>query len=501
MHHADAAHVAAVVGALGAVFVLVARRPLELLAGFALLVGAEAALGVAIAEGGVHARATTVALAIVGALVLLAAAALLVRFPALVTPLVLAAAPFRLPLDFGGNHRFFVAFAEPGKLGRLLPLYGVLVAAVLALAFRAVRDGRIRILPPALALPAAAFVGFASLSLLWTKDLAAGANLLAYFLLPFAALIAVVARASFPAWMPRALAVIAISLASLFAATGIWQEATHHLFFYAPNLEVSNTYTQFFRVTSLFRDPSLYGRQLVLGLAVLLVLIWRRRLRLDVAFALVALIWTGLFFSYSQSSMAALFAVALAVTAFAGDRTARRVVAVGTVAVVLAGAGYVAAAVNNDSARRVTSDRSRRAQATARVFREHPLAGVGLGAQPRASEQASKHYGPTTRFVSHTTPLTVAAELGVVGLVAYIAFLAGALLVIDRVRRRDDALGLALGAVFLALFVHALFYSGFFEDPVTWLVPAVGASYLVARAGATERAAILVPRAAAVRSR
>jgi hypothetical protein len=89
----------------------------------------------------------------------------------------------------------------------------------------------------------------------------------------------------------------------------------------------------------------------------------------------------------------------------------------------------------------------------------------------------------------------------VVGLVAYIAFLAGALLVIDRVRRRDDALGLALGAVFLALFVHALFYSGFFEDPVTWLVPAVGASYLVARAGATERAAILVPRAAAVRSR
>ena len=31
-------------------------------------------------------------------------------------------------------------------------------------------------------------------------------------------------------------------------------------------------------------------------------------------------------------------------------------------------------------------------------------------------------------------------------------------------------LGLALGAAFLALFVHALSYSGFLEDPITWVV-------------------------------
>jgi hypothetical protein len=47
-------------------------------------------------------------------------------------------------------------------------------------------------------------------------------------------------------------------------------------------------------------------------------------------------------------------------------------------------------------------------------------------------------------------------------------------------RERDVALGLSLGAVLLALFVHALAYSGFFEDPVTWLTLGIGAAYLAA---------------------
>jgi hypothetical protein len=44
--------------------------------------------------------------------------------------------------------------------------------------------------------------------------------------------------------------------------------------------------------------------------------------------------------------------------------------------------------------------------------------------------------------------------------------------------RLEAALGLALGAAFLGLFVHALFYSGFLEDPLTWVVLGVGAGYL-----------------------
>ena len=72
----------------------------------------------------------------------------------------------------------------------------------------------------------------------------------------------------------------------------------------------------------------------------------------------------------------------------------------------------------------------------------------------------------------------MAAELGVIGVVLYAWLLVGGVRLIEQVRRRDLALGLALAASFLALFVHALFYSGFLEDPITWLVLAVGAGWL-----------------------
>jgi Kef-type K+ transport system membrane component KefB len=103
--------------------------------------------------------------------------------------------------------------------------------------------------------------------------------------------------------------------------------------------------------------------------------------------------------------------------------------------------------------------------------------GVGIGGQPRASRRIAKSDRPTPNFVSHTTPLTVFAELGVIGLALYTWLLVGGARLILRTRRRDEALGLALGVAFLGLFVHALFYSGFLEDPLTWLVIAVAAAY------------------------
>jgi O-antigen ligase len=486
----ETAHSAAILGAAGVVLVLTARHRVLVLLGFAALAGAEASLlgSLTIAERLVTPAA--LALGTAAGLLLVVAAAVLVRYPALVTPLVVLAAPFRLPLDFGSEHRFFVAVAEPGKLGRLLPLYVVLGAAAVALIWRALRHGGVRALPPQLAWPAAVFLAFASLSLLWTEDARAGENLLAYFLLPFGVLVAVVGRAPFRPWLPRVLVLIVVALASLFALVGLAQEATGKLLFYAPNLEVSNTYAGYFRVTSLFRDPSLYGRHLVVGIAVLLVVLFYRRIGIALAAALIAVLWLGLLFSYSQSSLAALFVVVLFVTAVAGARVARLAVAATAAIALLASAGVLAASVWDHSTQRATSDRSRRVEVTAHVFADHPLAGVGLGGQPRASQQRAEHPGPVPNYVSHTTPLTVAAELGVVGIALYGLLLVAAVWLVEHVRHRDPALGLGLGAVLLALFVHALFYSGFFEDPITWLALAIGASFLV-ETEATEDAATL----------
>ena len=192
--------------------------------------------------------------------------------------------------------------------------------------------------------------------------------------------------------------------------------------------------------------------------------------------------FVGLWFSYSQSSMVALFVVTLALAAFAGGRSLKLVAAFTAAVVLLGAAAIVLNSARDHSARRFTSDRSRRVELTWKVFKANPAAGVGLGAQPVASQARSKQGGSPTRFVSHTTPLTVAAELGVIGLAAYLALLGGSAAVIEQVRRRAPPLGLGLGAVFLALFVHSLAYSGFFEDPVTWLAIAVAAAYVLSRA-------------------
>ncbi|MBA3475698.1 MAG: O-antigen ligase family protein [Actinobacteria bacterium] len=496
MDHADTAQLAAVLGALGAALVLLARTRSLLLAGFALLGCAEAGLIWSLSgEGGSDLAVGPLKLAAGAAgLVLLAlGVAALVRWPATITPLVLAAAPFRLPLDVDPDARFFLSVAESGELGRLLPLYGVLGAASLALIARVVRGQAVQALPLYAALPAAAFTAFAVLSLLWTRDLEAGTTTLAFFLLPFTALVAVVARAPFPASLPRVLAVIAVALATLFALIGLWQALTRELLFAAPNLEVANTYAPIFRVTSLFRDPSLYGRHVVLGIAVAVVAIWLRRIPALPALALVALLWAGLYFSYSQSSLAALFAAVLAISAIAGSRGVRRAVAAAAAVLLLVGSALVVNEALDTSVRRATSDRSRRVELTARVLADHPVAGVGIGSQPFASQQLSERAGPKPNFVSHATPVTVGAELGVIGLLAYAALLVSAAFLIEAVRRRDAALGLTLAATLLALFVHALFYSGFFEDPITWLVLAIGAGYLVSRDQAAEQVATIAP--------
>jgi len=481
MEHPDLAQLAAVGGAIGSVLVLLARGRLVLLVGLVLLALVEAGLVFSLGTGPLDRLwgATGVGAGAVGLALLGAAAALLARRPLLVPVAVLVAAPFRPPLDFSSSNRFLVSVADDGRLGRLLPLYFVLAAAGAALGWRALRGHEVRALPSSIAFPAAAFFAFATCSLLWADDLEAGTNLLVFFTLPFVALLAIVARADFPPLVPPALAVAAIALASLFAAVGLWQAVTHELFFYAPNLAVSNANTDYFRVTSLFGDPSLYGRHLVLGIGVVLALLGARRGNAWGLAAVLALLWTGLLFSYSQSSMAALLIVTLALAFVTGDRRVRHLVAMVTLAGVLVAAGYGAVKViGGDSLNRVTSDRTERVEDTMRVIEDEPLLGVGIGGQPRASRLLAGSDRPTPNFVSHTTPLTVFAELGVIGLALYAWLLAGGVRLIGAVRRRDEVLGLALFAAFLALFVHALFYSGFLEDPITWLVLAVGGGYL-----------------------
>jgi O-Antigen ligase len=446
---------------------LLSRSRAQLLAGLALTTLAEAGLAVALIPG--HDLKLLVspplhlAALVFGLLVVSAGAALFARYPIAVPVALLAAAPFRISVSIGSQKAYL-----------LIPLYAVLSAAMFALVVRVLRTRETRQLPQVLAVPAGAFVLLAGLSLTWTRDLRQGTIELLFFLFPFSALVVAVLWSPFRNWHPRALATTLVALAGLFSAVALFQRVTHgHLL--AGDVERANAYTTYFRVTSLFKDPSIFGRHVVIAIAVLLVAVWLGRIGFWLGTALIAFLWAGLFFSYSQSSFVALFAVGVAISYTLGGAALRRVLMVGAAVCVLAGAGLVAATAVNDSARQATSGRTRLARVTWVVFTNHPLVGVGIGGQPQASRDEAKTQLSAKRDRSHTTPLTVAAELGLLGLAAYLALLAGASRLLFLLTRMNRPLGLGAAAVFLTLIVHSLFYAGFFEDPIVWGVMALAA--------------------------
>ncbi len=329
-------------------------------------------------------------------------------------------------------------------------------------------------------MPAALLTGLTAASLAWAYDPPASEDRVAFFVLPFAALLAVVARAPFRPWLPRVLAIEAVALACLFAAVGIAEAWARKLLFYDPKVAVANEYTSYFRVTSLFSDPSIYGRHLAIAMAILVVALWLARINVLAGAALLAFLWVGLFFSYSQSSMLALAAATVVVTFLAADRRSRRWLVIAAAAVVLVGSLAFVTLLRDESADRVTSGRSALVRDTLTVVGNHPVAGVGVASQPLASRDEADGPRRARRNVSHTAPLTIAAELGILGLMLYVAFLAGATKVFWMVRRRDAALGLGLIAVFVVLVVHSLFYGVFFDDPILWATLGVGSAASVA---------------------
>jgi O-antigen ligase len=483
VEHSDAAQVAALVGALGAAFVLLGRGRALPIAGLALLGAASALLGRSLVGDDdvelLFTRPAGIALLAAGIAAAVLIAVPLTRFPEAAPVALLAVAPFRIPVGLGDEDAFL-----------LLPLYLVLTASVIALAFRMLRGAVPLEVPRLLGLPLATLVVFASASYLWTHDERQGGIVLAFFVFPFVAGFGVVARSPLAAWVPRALAVTLGALGALFAAVGIWQAHTRTVFF-ARDLEVANAYTTWFRVTSLFKDPSLYGRYLVVPIALLLVLLWLRRGRpLDwaVIAAVIAFLFLGLYFSYSQSSFVALFVVTFAIALVGAGGRLRVVLIACAAAATLAAAGFAAQSTDGRSAKDITSGRSRLVEITLDAFRVNPVVGVGIGGQAQASAEENDRRS-ARRSASHTTPLTVLAELGIVGFALYAWLLAAAAWALWLVTRRQRVLGLGLAAIFLVLFVHSLLYAGFFEDPLTWGVLGLAAAVLAGTASSLAPAA------------
>src|SRR5687768_1561741 len=279
-----------VVGAAGLSLLLVTERRLYRLAGLvALAVGMMLFLPLLAPSGD---EAVLLAAAVLAVLVVSALAYGLRRYPWALAFLVLLAAPVRIPVTIGET-----------SANLLLPLYIVIAAAALALAWSIWRDAPRRELG-SLAWPLAALVLWFGLSGLWTNDVRNAAIFLFFFVFPFGVLAVALARLPWSSLQASRLYGLAVALAVVFAAIGIWQWATRDVF-WNPNVIVANAYAPFYRVNSVFWDPSIYGRFLAIAiLALLAVLLFqaRRGTIFDVALgAAIVFVWIGLLFSFSQS--------------------------------------------------------------------------------------------------------------------------------------------------------------------------------------------------------
>lgn len=400
----------------------------------------------------------------------LAAAALLAvalhRRPWLLAPAALACAPIRIRVSVGDT-----------EANLLLPLYVVAAAAALALAYELARgDRRARELGP-IAWPLAAFVAWSGLTFAWSGDLREGAIELVFFYLPFGLLAVALARLPWSGPLLSALYGQLALMALAFAAIGVYQWLTRDVF-WNPKVIVGNAYAPFYRVNSVFWDPSIYGRFLAVAILASLVLVLygaRRRIALAAA-AAIAATWVGLLFSFSQSSFLALIVGVLAAAAFAWRW--RAVAALGLAAAVLLSVGFSAPQVRDTllgssgaSLNRATSGRLQLVTDGARVVLDHPLGGVGLGSFKRAyAERVGLKGQEPKRAASHNTPVTVAAETGLPGLVLLAWLVAAALVAALRrlPRTFEGRASLSFGLAFAAIAVHSLFYDAFFEDPMVW---------------------------------
>jgi len=249
-------------------------------------------------------------------------------------------------------------------------------------------------------------------------------------------------------------------------------------------------------------------------------MLWSARARVALAAAVVlAVLWAGLVLTFSQSSFAALLG-GLAVLAALKWSLRWTLGAVGVGVILAASIVVFAGGVSKLSPDRCNVDTGGRCNLVAggvKLFGQRPVYGYGSGSFPKAYRQhIDTDNAPVS--VSHTEPITIAAEQGLVGLLLYAALVLTALWTMASGLPRSlpgssasRAGGVGVGGVedgpwparsapptpttgpapqpvaraavlatFTALIVHTMAYAGFYEDPITWVLLAAGASLAAA---------------------
>ena len=432
-----------------------------------------------------------IAAAVIGALAIVAALALLIRRRPDAFPLLaVLALPFRLPISTGGR-----------TVNLLIPLYLLIAAGILTrLASRGDsgaadrrRQGRsgerANVSPPWLArlltprglewllLGAVVLYGVQAL---YSADHTKAAENLAFFYIPFGLLFALLRDVQWTRALVLRCLAVAVALAVIFAGIGFIEYYRKSLFL-NPKVVAANEYDNYFRVNSLFFDPSIYGRFLALVMiALTTVVLWTRsRRELLIGAGVLAWLMAGMITSFSESSIAALLLGLAVLAAYRWDLLTT---------VYISGALLAIAAVillaspaslhfglkgSGGSANNATSGRTNLVSGGLELFAKRPLEGYGSGSFETEYKRHSDTTAENATSASHTIPVTIAAEQGIPGLAVYLALLLVGFFVLFSGAGRSPP-RIALAACFAALVLHTWTYADFLEDPLTWTLLGIG---------------------------
>jgi O-antigen ligase len=421
------------------------------------------------------------------------------RWPILMPLAIILALPFRVPLHAGGD-----------TANLLVPLYLVIAAAVVATLLRDWSHPPSVHPPRALAWLLAAAVVLYALQTLYSEDFSKGLQNVCFFFVPFTVAYRLLREVEWDGRLLRFTLIVVGVEAAAFVLVGGVESATRSLF-WNDQIIRSNEFHTYFRVNSVFWDPNVYGRYLALVTTVATAaMLWARtRQAFWLLTGLIAVLWSGLVPTFSQSSFLALLAGLAMLAAIRWSRrwtlAAVGIGLVGAVLIVLLVGG--SGKVTSDRLNVDLSGRGSLVSGGVDLFAERPILGYGSGSfQAAYREHRENKDAPVT--VSHTEPVTVAAEQGLIGLLVYVALVVVALGTLGKglwarwaagpVAAGDPpplpvakassgavpptappavrAARAAVLAAFVALLVHTLAYAGFFEDPITWVLLAVGAS-------------------------
>jgi putative inorganic carbon (HCO3(-)) transporter len=459
-----------------------------------------------------------VALGIAGSIAALALAAVFRRRPILLPLAIVAALPFRVPLHAGGD-----------TANLLVPLYVVIAGGVLSTALRewgvggvppgsrrpvfrtagSARDPHSKAKNPAtggdtsnpphldgpalLPLVLAGVVVLYALQTLYSPDFSKSLQNVCFFFVPFSLVYALLRDVEWDRKLLTLVLWVVALEAVAFVCVGTVEYLSRELFWNAQVIR-SNEFHTYFRVNSIFWDPNIYGRYLALVIVIAMsALLWAKERRaLALLTGLVAVLWLGLVLTFSQSSFAALLA-GLAVLAALRWSLRWTLAAVGAgvalaIVIVLFAGGT--SKLSPDRLNVDTGGRSNLVSGGVTLFGQRPVWGYGAGSFPSAyREHVATGRAPVS--VSHTEPITVAAEQGAIGLAAYAALLIVSLwtmatgLALRRgggdtpspsLHQASRVARIAVLATFIALLVHTIAYASFYEDPITWVLLAAAAS-------------------------